>query len=512
MGIILYEFLTSLVPFSGNTPEDLFSNVINGEILWPDDDDEVIHIPDDAKNLILDLLAHDPLRRLGSIGAYEIKQHSFFSFLDWNNLLRIKAEFIPQLDGPDDTSYFDTRSERYNHDSDSPTDSLQSNLHPIASSLSLTVEQSMLKVESCLSLNHQTQNDDKILTDLLNKKIMLNETGNDNTSCLDSDDDTDNELFASFSSCSSKFRLSSISNNNSPVLFMNESNNMSRLNIDSGSSLSVNSIPLANTNKLSNSNSLITNISASNNENNVIKLPKNLSLPLVPFAEPLPILERNEEFDRPKVCSPLAPTFDENSKTPTENKNTECTSSFSSTSTTKTSTNKETQEKLNKVTKVESTSTETIRSSNSSTSIAPTTPISTNNKLKQLGLSQAKNSSQQPAISKSTKPVSSQANLKESSKSSIKVRNQSSNELNQNQSNRNQFNKLNRWSSSIAAPFNTKMSTSASSNLNSTNSVRDFSTVNMSKSNQNLSVSKNKDNFKSKLNFFILEQKKFSLF
>ena len=37
-------------------------------------------------------------------------------------------------------------------------------------------------------------------------------------------DDTDNELFASFSSCSSKFRLSSISNTNSPV-FMNETRN-----------------------------------------------------------------------------------------------------------------------------------------------------------------------------------------------------------------------------------------------------------------------------------------------
>lgn len=33
MGIILYEFLTSVTPFNGNTPEELFANVINGKLL-----------------------------------------------------------------------------------------------------------------------------------------------------------------------------------------------------------------------------------------------------------------------------------------------------------------------------------------------------------------------------------------------------------------------------------------------------------------------------------------------
>ena len=31
MGIILYEFLVGCVPFFGNTPEELFSQVVNGE-------------------------------------------------------------------------------------------------------------------------------------------------------------------------------------------------------------------------------------------------------------------------------------------------------------------------------------------------------------------------------------------------------------------------------------------------------------------------------------------------
>uniref|UniRef100_A0A7N9D5D1 non-specific serine/threonine protein kinase n=1 Tax=Macaca fascicularis TaxID=9541 RepID=A0A7N9D5D1_MACFA len=78
MGIILYEFLVGCVPFFGDTPEELFGQVISGS-------------------------------------AYEVKQHPFFTGLDWTGLLRQKAEFIPQLESEDDTSYFDTRSERYHH-------------------------------------------------------------------------------------------------------------------------------------------------------------------------------------------------------------------------------------------------------------------------------------------------------------------------------------------------------------------------------------------------------------
>lgn len=41
-------------------------------------------------------------------GTAEVKMHTFFLGLDWNGLLRQKAEFIPQLETEDDTSYFDS--------------------------------------------------------------------------------------------------------------------------------------------------------------------------------------------------------------------------------------------------------------------------------------------------------------------------------------------------------------------------------------------------------------------
>ncbi|KAB0366337.1 hypothetical protein FD754_010493, partial [Muntiacus muntjak] len=112
MGIILYEFLVGCVPFFGDTPEELFGQVISDEIVWPEGDDA---LPPDAQDLTSKLLHQNPLERLGTGSAYEVKQHPFFIGLDWTGLLRQKAEFIPQLESEDDTSYFDTRSERYHH-------------------------------------------------------------------------------------------------------------------------------------------------------------------------------------------------------------------------------------------------------------------------------------------------------------------------------------------------------------------------------------------------------------
>ncbi|XP_058489067.1 microtubule-associated serine/threonine-protein kinase 3 isoform X3 [Solea solea] len=128
MGIILYEFLVGCVPFFGDTPEQLFGQVVNDDIIWPDGEDA---LPADAQDLITRLLRQSPLERVGTGGTAEVKMHTFFMGLDWNGLLRQKAEFIPQLETEDDTSYFDTRSERYCHtgsDEDDETNDDESSL------------------------------------------------------------------------------------------------------------------------------------------------------------------------------------------------------------------------------------------------------------------------------------------------------------------------------------------------------------------------------------------------
>jgi microtubule-associated serine/threonine kinase len=76
------------------------------DLEWPEDDEW--QGCDDAKDLISQLLTHDPLNRLGTAGAQEVKEHPFFSGCSWEDILRQKAEFVPQLDDEEDTSYFDS--------------------------------------------------------------------------------------------------------------------------------------------------------------------------------------------------------------------------------------------------------------------------------------------------------------------------------------------------------------------------------------------------------------------
>lgn len=79
---------------------------LSDEIEWPE---EPYAPSEEGQDLILGLLQQSPLDRLGTVnGAIELKEHKFFESLDWNSLLRQKAEFIPQLEGEDDTSYFDS--------------------------------------------------------------------------------------------------------------------------------------------------------------------------------------------------------------------------------------------------------------------------------------------------------------------------------------------------------------------------------------------------------------------
>ncbi|XP_019713916.1 microtubule-associated serine/threonine-protein kinase 1-like isoform X2 [Hippocampus comes] len=134
MGVILYEFLVGCVPFFGDTPEELFGQVITDDIVWPEGDEA---LPLDAQHLIASLLQTNPLVRLGTGGAFEVKQHAFFTEVNWNSLLRQKAEFIPHLESEEDTSYFDTRSERYHHvhsyDEDDTNDDEPVELHRFSS-------------------------------------------------------------------------------------------------------------------------------------------------------------------------------------------------------------------------------------------------------------------------------------------------------------------------------------------------------------------------------------------
>ncbi|CAI8020103.1 Microtubule-associated serine/threonine-protein kinase 1 [Geodia barretti] len=71
-------------------------------------------------------------------GDTGVRDHPFFEEVDWQNLLREKAEFfIPQLKGEEDTSYFDSRDDRYTHEfvsDDDEEDGVDANNDPLQQS------------------------------------------------------------------------------------------------------------------------------------------------------------------------------------------------------------------------------------------------------------------------------------------------------------------------------------------------------------------------------------------
>ena len=57
----------------------------------------------------------------------QVKEHYYFFGVDWNSLLRMKADFIPQLEDEEDISYFDSRLDRYNHEMEQTEDDSTNN-------------------------------------------------------------------------------------------------------------------------------------------------------------------------------------------------------------------------------------------------------------------------------------------------------------------------------------------------------------------------------------------------
>jgi len=108
VGVLLFGMLAGYPPFSADTPSETYSMILNykTELYFPDD----IEFSREAKDLILRLLT-DRENRLGNNGASEIKAHSFFRGIDWNNLRKTKAPMIPHLRSEIDTSYFDEYKE-----------------------------------------------------------------------------------------------------------------------------------------------------------------------------------------------------------------------------------------------------------------------------------------------------------------------------------------------------------------------------------------------------------------
>jgi len=106
MGILLYEMLVGIDPFSDDDPMQTYQKIIKGKINFPKDFDK------NAKSLIKHLLTADTTKRYGCLknGVKDILNHRLFIGYDWKNFVFLKMEppYIPPIKSATDTSNFES--------------------------------------------------------------------------------------------------------------------------------------------------------------------------------------------------------------------------------------------------------------------------------------------------------------------------------------------------------------------------------------------------------------------
>ncbi|KAI8877348.1 kinase-like protein [Backusella circina FSU 941] len=104
-GVLLYEMLLGQSPFKGEDEDEIFDAVLDDNILYP------INMSKNSVSICEALLERNPDRRLGGGkgDALDVKNHPFFSGINWEDMLakKVKPPFLPTINGRADTSNFD---------------------------------------------------------------------------------------------------------------------------------------------------------------------------------------------------------------------------------------------------------------------------------------------------------------------------------------------------------------------------------------------------------------------
>ncbi|PAA82589.1 hypothetical protein BOX15_Mlig023234g1 [Macrostomum lignano] len=104
-GVLMFEMLTGSLPFQGSTRKETMHQILKAKLAMPQ------FLSADAQSLLRALFKRNPGNRLGSgpNGIAELKVHSFFASIAWDDLLhrRFQPPFKPVCSRADDTFYFD---------------------------------------------------------------------------------------------------------------------------------------------------------------------------------------------------------------------------------------------------------------------------------------------------------------------------------------------------------------------------------------------------------------------
>jgi serine/threonine protein kinase len=99
--------LIGITPFNDETPELIFSNILENRIEWPQDDDDV-KLSKNAIQCIKSLLNPNPDERFN---FDDLKSHKLFESVNWETIINEKAPFEPNPDSLLDTFYFEVQNE-----------------------------------------------------------------------------------------------------------------------------------------------------------------------------------------------------------------------------------------------------------------------------------------------------------------------------------------------------------------------------------------------------------------
>ncbi|KAJ2488006.1 hypothetical protein EV174_000243 [Coemansia sp. RSA 2320] len=102
LGVCLFEFMCGYPPFTDESPEAIFRNILNHAIDWPEEEGYVSEV---AIELINSLLRPDPATRSH---WKDIKSARLYEGWDLNNIRQMEPPLVPQPDDDVDTSYFES--------------------------------------------------------------------------------------------------------------------------------------------------------------------------------------------------------------------------------------------------------------------------------------------------------------------------------------------------------------------------------------------------------------------